>query len=364
MQFAVHVTIPITNQLNSGNLFSEARWERAVVESLLRSPEVTDVYLTESVWQSPNPLPNKLHPSLPKEKEKDVVLIIPSSLGFKYKPKALVQSMYGYIPPFSTEPYFEGKNLLECFQEKQNELGEKLILVYPSDARAIPILLPGFESHYEYLQFPRLPYVSTEDNFNKKILIWPHKDTMDNLDRSVDGCKIIFEWICKELQKDSSLELHMLTGMSDSDIEFRKWGSIENRFWNHEASSPLVLVKNKVKLYTSMEWSKMLDIFSQAKLLLPSPNINVQMGGPPVEAAMFGIPFVGIRRSPLALAEHYINVEEYGSNEMFYYLNKLMIDHNFYNTVGNSYREYVNNNFTYDSWAKKLFSALKSRAII
>jgi glycosyltransferase involved in cell wall biosynthesis len=180
-------------------------------------------------------------------------------------------------------------------------------------------------------------------------------------------------WSLKMLEKNEELSLDILTGWQPNEV--KDWVNerpvympdITKAFWKLSNFSSLSSVKDRVRIHLQLSWEEVLSKFSQAKLFTTYGRL---FGGPPIEAAMHGIPFVGSGKTGALCdcAEYlHVNSETYttsGEPGACTVLEKLYSDRDFYTKVGNAYREYVKEHYTYDSFNRNLNSILKNKNLL
>ena len=358
--------------LRQDNLRSEGRWERQVLEACLQNPHVSEVFTTGSVWKGNSP---KYRGSITESAASSAILLNQdwnTSVVNKYRYKAVITNLFAGPWPEQTE------EVKSTYRNLNGNLFFTLGFpvmhrqeVVDRNPYSGMVYLEKFipRSNIILLPVPGAPYVSNESNFERKNLVWAQRLIfMSQLEESAT-----LLWSLKMLEKDSSIHLDILTGwkrnevknLIDGQVVFRE--SIVDDFWNLGKFSPLRHLKDRVNIYLELSWEEVIDKYSKAKLFT---TYGRAFGGPPIESGMHGIPFVASGNTG-ALCDCpnylYVSSDPYTNNkelEACDTLEKLLTDRELYTKIGNSYRDYVRDNYTYEAFNRNLNKILSDRALL
>ncbi len=356
------------------NLRSEGRWERQVLEACVENPEVTELYTVGSSWDGSSP---KYKGNINKGKASECILLMQdwnASHVNNYRYKAAIINIFS--GPW-VEQIDEVKSALSNYGGNifftmgfpvmyRNELGadSRWGNGVPGKAETTSHLekfLP--RENILLLPVPAAPYVSQENNFDKTNLLWVSR--LIFMQQMAQSSSLL--WSLKKLEQDPSLTLDVLTGWFKQEVKdyvndtvvYRP--DIVSSFWELEVFAPYVAVRDRVRIHLDLHWEQILSMYSGSKLLT---TYGKMFGGPPVEAGMHGIPFVGSGKELGALCD----TPEYQSAETedaaCVILDKLLTDRDFYTMIGNAYRGYVTEHYTYEAFNKNLMKLLSDRNLL
>jgi hypothetical protein len=259
MEIAIWTTANITNEIHSDNLVSEARWERLVLEALLASDEIEKVYSVLPIWNSSKKIPSKLINGTSNERLKELNLIAPNDWPLNLRPKGFILNNY-YSCYLNSDNF---QNIKELYKDK-------IFTIDPYDCYSKRSNL--LELTKEYLEdffIPRIPFVKENLNqFEKNILLWPHKGMLIDIKNNTSNMEPIFNWIAKRIELDSKLEFHILSGMHQSSFEFFGLSSPDDYFWNSPITKSLLKFKNKVFIHSE---DKNRNMFVKSVLVVVLP---------------------------------------------------------------------------------------------
>jgi hypothetical protein len=356
MKVCIGIRDALSDNLRSDNLRSESRWERQVLEALLDNPMVTDVYTSGYCW-------GKNHAKYRGKVNTydDVILIThdysPYHIG-QHNWKAIITNIF--CGPWNCQ-VDEVNNYITRF-------GKRFLFTigYRSSYEAQVEYLGKFTNKdcICYLPCPSAPYVIKGSGFDRKILLWPYR---------IIFLRTIYEsppikWALQKLQKDPSLMLKIVTGWKPNEVKDLENGVAVNLktdmneyIWTRPEFSPYLSVRKQVELIGSADWDIMLSYYAHAKIALPHERYG---GGPPVEAGMHGVPFIGkqIINAPYADCPNYLWTES--SEEQITLLERLHTDREFYDLIANSYRDYTEKEHSYDAFNKQLNAILIERNLV
>ena len=364
-KIAVHMRENIRNGFRGDNLRSEPRWERQVCEACLENSEIDEVFSAWPQWISNNPPPPKFRNGFPIQRHNDAPLIVQDfwNNDHGFSPKGWLFNIYAGAAPLEQSL----KNFIDNLKSRYHE---RLVFTYgyTGSVHIKTNLINMVGSDYaEELPVPSVPYVAVDDSFEKKILLWGQRWIFLRMEGShvvgevKDEMYKIFSWIAARLKKDPTLEFHLLSGYGPQDIEFRHYPPVADYFWSFDCVAPLREVKDRVVIHEGMDWQQTLNIYAKTKLVV---SFAENYGGSPAECGMYGIPFIGRPLvNPLVDCPVYLS-EDIHSPNYYNLLDKLCDDHEFYSKIGNGYRDFVAEHYTYSAFSKKLLSILKDRHMV
>lgn len=357
MRFVVNLTSPnVTNSLKGGNYRGEPRWERQAVEALLEHGHTVHTIM-HGAWNG-TPKPDGLHYGLPADPQNCVCI------AHDFQPASVPPIFKASIFNMFSIHYF--RDMPEKVDEYKNKYGRNLIYTqgYYQSANERDIIKAAGEPFYEYLGVPGMPKVYEQDNFGKKKLLWLSRGVHLHAFPGKENPDLtpFIEWVLKRMQKDPELEFVICSGLSQADMDWQGWKcTVEERIFESSVMQKLQPVRNRVKVPVNLDWNEILDLMQDVKLSISvAPD---RWGGPPVEAAGFGIPYV--QMAPPAMFEHMEGGYLVSANqhERLKIYDQLMDDHSFYRTKGDQYREFVRKHHTYEAFNKRLLEILAARGI-
>lgn len=347
---AVSLRTAAPKDLWLGNLHGEERWERQALEALNLSEKFN--VKSYSSFSCNYPVGSVSGGN----DAKDTILIVQD-----FNPSVIKELKWkGVVVNLFSEPW--ESNLGELKNLKV-EYGDNIIFTYGFSHRTLSseslINERVGSDHTRFLPVPAAPYIHEENNFNKKILLFPYRVILNSLpiqENSFGFFGNALEWAGRILDEYGEYQVYFITGYSNGETST---GELERRVYE---SVPL-LEKNssRVKFFLGLDWKEVLDIYKETKLMC---QVATAFGGPPIEAGMCGIPFVGFKKEAGVLVgcEDYVHAST--AEEAVGYLDRLFKDEAFYTKIGNSYREYVRSMHTYEKFADNLYEILEGRGII
>ena len=354
VKVAVSLRMATPPNLKEGNLRGEPRWERQVLESLYES-DMFEVFTRGFKWDNA--------PMVTKKQAADTVLIIQD-----FQP-AVIKSMKwaGVVVNLFAEPWKE--HLGEVAQLRE-EYGDRLIFTYgfPKIHYSKECLFHQSvgKENLTLLPVPAVPYIYRENNFDKKILLMPYRMLLNSLNVGV-GCVSInntLSWLGDILEEFDDYKVNFISGYTVAEAtETRMYESLGNVAGNKK----LLNYRNRVKIYNSLPWSGVLDIYKETKVMC---HHAINYGGPPMESAMHGVPFVGhsldandasFNTGPLALCPNFLGVPTI--EDSLPILDKLIKNREYYTLIGNSYRDYVEKTYSYTAFADNLMCILNDKGL-
>lgn len=357
MKVCVHLRDPANGNLTDGNLRGESRWERQALGAVLQNPLVTDVYTSGHLWRG---VTDPKYRGAIQPSEKDVIFIghdwNRSSLG-SIEWKAIFINIFA-------GPWQEQKAEVQSFVTNyQNRL--IFTIGYQALLKTQRAYLKQFipEENILCLPVPGAESVRLTNAFDNKILFWPYRILVLS---AVYKAKCI-RWAFEKLAQDSSLRLRIVTSWNQSEIRdlvggdsVPIQGDLDDYFWSREETKGFSSVRSQVEIRNSQTHQQMLDSYAHSKLVIPHYRY---FGGPGVEAAMFGVPFVGNQIfGAFSEMEGYIytNTED----EQLAVFDRLMSDRDYYTSVANTYRNYIDQTYTFDAFNRNLNKILSDRNLL
>jgi len=363
MKICIPLRSPASSDLKLDNLRSESRWERQALEACVQSPLVDVVYTLGCSWHGGTAVSSKYKGPLGPNDAADTVLLVQDcNLGWitKYKYKAIIVNIFA-------GPWVEQ---LEAISEVVAQYGDRFIF-----SVGFPVLYrnEGAMSHLQkflskdnivLLPQPGIPRPRYKDCFDNKTLLWAWRLIFFSQITTDPG----ITWALDKLREDDSLDLYILTGWKRNEVKDLVDGevvwiteNIEDYFWSREEFKPYIDLRSRVVVEYSLSWGAVLDKYSEAKLLA---YCGKYFGGPPLEAATFGVPFVGNSWTHGALVDCPGYLVASGAEEASVLLDRLMVDREFYVEKALSYHQYAVTNYTYASFCKNIYSILEERGIV
>lgn len=378
---------PIPRNLKEGNLRSEGRWERFALEAFTTNPEVEGIYTLGYEWTGGKSVSPKYKGILPNRRVEKCVLVLQDWNNAIYK-IGEYQFLAAVINIFKG-PWLDQK---EQIAEKQRVLKGNLFFTmghpdtylreftggedhreWLTDIKSPKVMsahLVNFvdSDHFFFLPLPWIPKSCFQDKFNNKVLLYGNRLNFlnDLLEQKT------FLWALQKLSEDSSLSLRVITGWNQQaarnyDV---KTGTVtylheigqemNNFFWTYPEAQNYIGVRNRVFIHYSLDYPQVLAEYSNAKLLIEHATHH---GGPSMEAAMHGVPFVGMPGGgSLAYCPDYLTTVD--SNIACNLLDNLMSDHKFYQKIAGSYHDYVMKTYSFDAFNSTLNTYLKGKGLI
>jgi hypothetical protein len=353
---------PASSNLKEGNLRSEARWERQVLEACLQSPLIQNVYTAGCVWKDGSLVSTKYKGQINKESAKNSILLI-QDWNFD---RVTAYNYKGVIVNIFAGPWL---NEIGEVSKAAARYGDRLVFTI-----GFPILYKNLSaiSHLEKflpkrnilsLPVPAIPASFYENRFNNKTLLWTWRLISVSALASNPGLL----WAFSKLRTDPSLTLSVLTGWKPSEVTDVIDGvavkikePLTEYLWAKPELSEYKDLKNRVIIEDGIGWDQALKKYSQSKLLVVHGKY---FGGPPLEAAMHGVPFIGTSLKEGALAECPEYLYTGNTKEAYEMLDRLLIDEDFYVKTAKAYHDYAINLFSYTAFCNNLGVIFNSRGM-
>jgi len=355
MKVCVYIRCQAGADLHTGNLRSEPRCERLMLEAVSQCDWVTEVYTMGCSWEGGAYYTSKYRGSITPEQQPEKVLVmqdwgwLPDNHNFK-----------GYIVGIYAGP-------------QESQIQEITDVFNRCDGRF------SFTCGYPDLFFDK-EYRNRLDKFLPSVCLLPEpRITASRFANRFGNKTILFsrrlvfmnwvtespymQWALKKLREDESLNVRVLTGCSPEEVNdlsgdesFRVVMNVNKYFWENENIKPFSDVKPRVSIEYCMDWSQVLDVYASSKLLADSHKYH---GGPGPEAAMHGVPFVGTNKSSGALCKCPDYLTGDSEAEIFSTFDRLMEDEKFYSGIAKSYNSYALDTYSFKSYSDNLFEVVQ-----
>jgi len=342
---------PAPINLKEGNLRGEPRWERQALEALYQSG-LFNVNTLMNKWDKVS----EVH----QGNASSSVLLIQD-----FQPDIINKYIWkGIIVNLFSEPWLENvPKVLDLYKT----YGKKIVFTYGFPKRHGGMQMLQEErvgkENLLLLPVPGAPYIYRENNFDKKVLLMPYRVLLSVLNTPEGHGSIhpTLRWLGNILEEFADYRLCFLTGYSDKEAPL---SVIEKALYSTSASNKLLQYKDRISIKHSMSWESVLNTYKGTKLMCQHA---LSYGGPPIESAMHGIPFVGCKLNevpmgPLSECPNFLSA--IAPEETIPYLDRLIRDREYYTFIGDSYRSYVEQTYTYEKFVAALINILKERGIV
>ena len=362
-KYLVHLTAPVTTTFKADNYRGEPRWERNAVEALLLAGK--PVHSTTKIWLSDLPKPVNLYDMNLDWMDESIQIsygvpheihtgVYPAEANPKYR---VVQYHDG--PTEATKDTFlkyhrnnPGSIVATCcfksgayIQKLQNVLGRENV---------------------EWTYGPMLPTVfENHDSFSQPNLLWAYRNFCSYADLDPHGMEQLFGRVAGYMRSNPALRLVILAQPHNEISKAALEGDCKAWFLNLFSAREMKVLADRVDVLTNIHWHQVLDIFSKTRLVISPAE---PLGGPPFEAASYGIPIVLERstnpfvdESGCPLFNGLLSASHGFSNEFFNLLDQLYHHQEFYQSHGNLYRSFVKQHATYETYINKLDEIAKKR---
>ena len=327
---------------------------------------MSKVYSLKPVWRSSDPLPYKFIDGLPPEKEKDVICLFHDSWHI-----AARHSFKGLIINVFAGP---GPNDIPLFKELASKYKEKFLFTYsfahPSRVKQESMETTVPIGHVEHLTIPGIPGVHHDvNNFDKDIILFPNRDLVSLMRANsrqlgdIYNLKSAFIWIATKLSQGSTKEFHIMSGLDQADLDFRRCADLYQEFFSYDITQCLLPFKSRIKIHKGFGWDEVLHLLSETKIMITALGTA---GGTPREAAAYGIPNIGMSNDASDLffaCPRYLYAPSL-SETYFDLIEKLYTDKEYYTEVGSAYRDYVDQFYTYKAFTNNLFDIFQRRNML
>lgn len=365
MKYCVHLTAPITTTPKADNHRGEPRLERNIFDALITGNRT--VHATNGIWLSQDPCPPNLCNGLNTDWLDDSTLIsygVPKSISTGYFPVEAEQCKYKIIH-YQDGPSHETKDTFLKFDRANpgSIVATTSFQAWEYQSRLEKVL--GKEN-VEWVYGPTVPFtVDTADNFNQPVLLWAYRNFCKYADERPREMKMLFDWIAVQLYHEPNLRLVILAQPNNESSKLALQGDKLQWFLNFPFASSLKNKPDQVKVLTNIHWHEMLEIMKETRLIVSPAE---PLGGPPFEAAMYGIPTVlenGTNpfhdRNRQPLFPGLLTAPAGISNPWLEQIGRLFHDHDFYIKHGSAYRSFVKEHATYQAYLNQIDAISKKR---
>lgn len=277
MKYVVDMRETANGALDDDNLKGERRWERHVVSALLGAGR--QVASSHANWTRPStPLWQGVTDDF-----SGAALITeadPDHVRYRGRPDAFVSNAFSVMTPSAEAE----------IRHAIADLGRRRVVLTHSFQAHVPQkrLPPDLHDLIRWLPVPAVPHVHWDhDGFFNKTLLWSgraiHLYLMPPVFKPVLD---LLDWIRGCLQEDHGLTFEILLGEERVDQT-----TADNWVWRFPAFEQAFRdLRDRVVVHTSRSWREVQEVYARTKLCV---NAGMMFGGPPIEAASFGIPVAG-----------------------------------------------------------------------
>lgn len=358
MRYIVDMRETANGSLDDDNLKGERRWERHVIGALLSAGR--QVASSHADWTRPS---TALWQGVTGDFFGAVFIAEadPEHVRYRSRPDAFISNAFSVMTP-NAEAEIRGAI---------SELGRQRVVLTHSFPAHIPQkrLSPDLHDLIRWLPAPAVPYVHWDYNgFAQKTLLWSgraiHLYLMPPVFKPVTD---LLDWIRACLLADRELTFEILLGEERVDQ-----AAADHWVWRFPAFETVFRdLRNRVVVHTSRTWQEVQAIYARTKLCV---NAAMKFGGPPIEAASFGIPVAGTSTVSVfhmadasaaepshtatpAFPEYVAVSEDSGNHRLVDQLDLWYRDEVEYRRIGNAYRKFVDETYTYAAFVR-YFDAL------
>jgi len=196
------------------------------------------------------------------------------------------------------------------------------------------------------------------DSFAQPNLLWAYRNFCTYAARDPAGMAKLFGKVADYFRADTNLRLVMLVQPRDAASAKAINADCRAFFFSFPFTAALNPFLERVEVHTALDWCGVLQLMSKTKLIVSPAE---PLGGPPFEAASYGIPTVFERSTnPFvttaghALFPEVLRVPAGFSQPFFNQLDRLVSDSAFYYKHGGAYRRFVDQHATYAAYVNKL----------
>ncbi len=277
MKFCVDIQTRAPGALEDDNLKGERRWERQAARALLNAGR--QVGSIHDSWGSPDTslwlgrIGNLSGHTLITQAD-------PGNVRYKPGAEAFVSNVFcGLAPEAEAEVY-----------RAVSEMGrERVFLTHSFQVHVALKRLPeDLHDRIRWLPAPAVPCVRRDiDTFKNKMFLWSARAISFRMINPLPSILNLLEWIRGCLKADPELRFEVLASeerMNQDEADRYVWGF-------PPFAAAFQDVRSQVTIHPSISWSEVQKIFARTKLIVNDPTA---FGGPPIEAASFGIPVPGV----------------------------------------------------------------------
>jgi len=359
MRFVVNITSESLGGLPDGNFRGEPRWERNVADALLSGGKTVGCTRSNvaSIASS-----SKQWVGFVANPSKDLVITHSSTETSHHYAGGKYYIYNFFSKPHISRPIDEIKGVL-------GKIGSSSVVVTQSfrSSSEFRFMKDTFQDNFRWLGTPAVPVVySDRSNFSCPALTWSSRMIASEIVNNSASARSLFEWIASKMALRSDLILEIITGYQDDYIyDIGKSVDIEKWLWSRTEFSPLESFRDRVVIHKSIPWASVLQILSRTKMIISPPK---SYGGPPLEAASFGIPTIGLKNessfhdetgSPMI--KNYLWTHGIVDPLFIEKLDRIYSDKTFYEEAGSEYRACTDQYYSYKAFNTQLDSIITER---
>lgn len=352
MKYVVDMRETANGSLDDDNLKGERRWERHVIGALLSAGH--PVASSHADWTRPD-IP--LWQGVTSDFAGAVLLVEadPEHIRFRGEPDAFISNAFSVMTPSAEAE----------IRHAISKLGRERVILTHSFPAHVPQkrLSSDLHDRIRWLPVPAVPYVHRDyDGFAQKTLLWSGRAIHLYLMPPVFQPMLdLLDWIRTCLLEDHELIFEILLGEERVDQ-----AAANHWVWRFPAfETAFHDLRGRVVVHTSRSWREVQAAYARTKLCV---NAAIKFGGPPIEAASFGIPVAGTATvsvfhtadtnapEPSLTATpafpEYTAVGE--GHRLVDRLDVWLHNATEYHRVGDAYREFVDKTYTYAAFLRHL----------
>jgi hypothetical protein len=175
----------------------------------------------------------------------------------------------------------------------------------------------------------------------------------------------LFGIVADDLKNNPEHRLVMLVQPLTADEAVRIKQDCRAFFFSFDFTKQLQPYGHQIEVYTAIDWLQVLDLMSKARLIISPAE---PLGGPPFEAASYGVPTVlerstnpFVERGGHLLFPEVLTAPKGFSGQFFDQLQRLQTDVAFHQKHGRAYQSFVDSHATYGAYVRKLEEISKKR---
>lgn len=361
MKYLVHLTAPVTTNLSADNYRGEPRWERNCVSALLSQHR--QVHTVWDIWQSKETPPPNLHSGINKDwlaESRMITYGVPATtnIGDVRAKNYIVQYLDG--PSHQTKDEF-----LKFDREKPGSIVATCSFKSWVYIKRLKDVLG--EENVEWVQGPTVPFVvDGADNHKQTYLLWSYRNFEKFTREDPVGLDRLFGVIAGYLKEDPSLRLGMVINPDRPETHAAIQADKMGWFFNLHPIRNVRPYMDRVDIFYNIHWHQMMDLMSKTRLIISPAE---PFGGPPFEAAMYGIPSVlGHESNPFIDSVRNPQFDELLTapqgkicDPFLQKIDRLFRDHTFYRKHGDGYRAHVKQYATFEAYVRQIEEIAKKR---
>ncbi len=362
-KYLVHCTATTAKTFKHGNWRGEPRWESNAVDALLTEGKI--VHSTTNIWQSPEPRPHNLYDMNTSWMDESIQISygVPHEIHTGvYPPEA--------TPKYRVVQYQDGPtaSTKDKFLRFDKQLPGSIVATCSFKSGAYLKKLQNVlgSENVEWTYGPTVPQVYKEhDAFTQPNMLWAYRNFCKYANSRPTEMQKLFGIVADNLKNNPEMKLVMLVQPHTQEEAVRINKDCREFFFSFGFTKQLSPYKDRVEVHTAIDWIDVLDIMSKTKLVISPAE---PLGGPPFEAASYGVPIVlEHRTNPFIETNGRLMFPEVLTsapgltNQFFNQIQKLQTDSAFHHKHGNAYRSFVDGHATYSAYVRKLEEISKKR---